>query len=204
MTILTIDFDIIMAPSIMIYNDLVPLKSLENLKNDCSLFGQCKIDAVHYVRLTRALISLIEQHPKEKIHFVHNHGTVNKYIKDKTSIINIDHHHDLSYGKDTEKERLDEGYGCANWVRWLEENDLLQNYTWIRNDNSEMPKIRNAFFKHLQLKDIDLESFLNKENYDEIIICFSEPWIPNEYHELFFLWMDLCNKHYNDHFDFED
>jgi L-threonylcarbamoyladenylate synthase len=43
-----------------------------------------------------------------------------------------------------------------------------------------------------------------EEKYDEIIICFSEPWIPNEYHELFFLWLDLCNKYYHTHFNVED
>ena len=204
MNILTIDFDIIMAPSIMIYNDLVPFRSLEDLKKDCALFGQCKIDAIHYARLTRALMFLIENYPKEKIHFIHDHGRITKFVTSKASITNIDHHHDLSYGKDMEKEKLDNGYGCANWVRWLEEQNLLQNYTWIRNDNSEMPGFKNVSFKSLQLKDIDIEAFLNKEKYDEIVICFSEPWIPNEYHELFFLWLDLCNKYYHTHFNVED
>ena len=202
-TILTIDFDIIMAPSIMIYNEYVPGLSFRELKDKCGIYNHCKADMVHYARLTRLLMHAFKTIPKENIHFIHNHDSVVNYVKEKVTLINIDHHHDLSYNQDLERDQLEQ-LGCANWVRWLYEKDLIENYFWIKNDISIMPE-KYFDFRYLELKTLeDLNSFFDKNNVSEIIICFSEPWIPDEYYELFYLWMDLCNEQYKTHFEFED
>ena len=193
-TIFTIDFDIIMAPSIMLYNEYIPRQSLNELKDKCGLYNWCKADMVHYARLTRLLLHLIENLPQNKIHFIHNHDRVEKFIKEPCNLINIDHHHDLSYNKEIEQETLDK-IGCANWVRWLYEHELINTYLWIKNDTSVFPEKNFEYVRYMDLKQINnLEDFIDKNKVDEIIICFSEPWIPQEYFELFYLWMDLCNK----------
>lgn len=149
-TILTIDFDIIMAPSIMIYNDLVPKNNIDNLKQKSALYDCCKIDAIHYVRLTRLLLNLMNKIPKEKIHFIHDHDTVTKYVDTPVRIFNIDHHHDFSYGIELDKDHL-EKLGCANWVRWLYEKNMLNNYVWINNDNSNLPE---KYLEHINILEL--------------------------------------------------
>ena len=72
-TILTVDFDIIMAPSIMIYNEYVPGLSFRELKDKCGIYNHCKADMVHYARLTRLLMHAFKTIPKENIHFIPVH-----------------------------------------------------------------------------------------------------------------------------------
>lgn len=114
-TILTIDFDIIMGPSIDLYNARVPFTSWDNL-TDNPYYQILTTDNIHYLRLTSLLIELIHFIPKEDIHFIESHDDICKYIVEKSNIINIDHHHDLGYDDSIDGKKLT----CANWVKYLD------------------------------------------------------------------------------------
>ena len=54
--ILTIDFDIIMGPSIDLYNDKIPMFNWNELFENNNLFKFLQFDAIHYKRLTNFII----------------------------------------------------------------------------------------------------------------------------------------------------
>lgn len=199
--ILTIDFDIIMAPCIDLYNNLVPFTPWDKLLKN-PYIELATADLIHYQRLTNFFINdICNKIQKEKIHFIENHGLTIKYIpKDENfNIINIDHHHDLGYQKDKEK------INCANWVYYIYKNPeyKMQNYIWINNENSLLPI--EEYKKKIITKNINLKNFNFKliTDIDELIICLSEPWIPYNYRNLFFVWIDIFNKIYNTSFILE-
>ncbi|MBO7079355.1 MAG: hypothetical protein J6W64_06050 [Bacilli bacterium] len=197
-TVVTIDFDIIMAPSINLYNSIVPASTWNDLEKN-PYFKLLKIDAIHYQKIFNYIFYCIQYLPKENIHFIEDHGQAVRYINKKCDLINIDHHHDLGYGEDIEKQECPT---CANWVYYLEKNNLLNTYTWIHNDNSEeIPPDRkekmNFYIYSPNLYNFDLE---NLEVPDELIICLSEPWTPPYIRPLFYTIIDICNKYYNTHF----
>ena len=70
--ILTIDFDIIMAPTINTYNDIVPRTHWDILQND-PLLRLSFADLIHYYRLTDFLFYLSKFLTKEQFHFVFDH-----------------------------------------------------------------------------------------------------------------------------------
>ena len=204
--ILTIDFDIIMAPSIELYNEKVPSNSWENLLQD-PYMKLLIADMTHYQRLTNYIIDILPYLKQNQIHFINSHENVAKYIDDNEiyDIINIDHHHDIGYSS----EDLDgdcKELNCANWVKYLWERRKINSYYWIHNKNSKI------FNEEYQNKFPELINGTNFEDYilskdlipDELIICFSRPWVPNNYQSLYYLWMDIVNKYYGTHFDFED
>lgn len=197
-TIVTIDFDIIMAPSIGLYNNLVPGNSWEQLKND-PYFELLKIDAIHYQKIFNYIMHCVQYLPKENIHFIEDHGQAVKYIQDKCDLINVDHHHDVGYGDDIEKQ---ESPTCANWVYHLDKCHLVNTYTWINNDNSEIIPVEksplSATMVVHSLQNFDLESLPVP---DELIICLSEPWTPPYIRPLYYTIVDICNKYYGTHFD---
>lgn len=196
-TVVTIDFDIIMTPSINLYNNLVPANSWESLEED-PYFKLLKIDAIHYQKIFNYIMRCVFSLPKEKIHFIEDHGQVVRYVKQKCDLINVDHHHDVGYGDDLEKQ---ESPTCANWVYYLYKQNLLNSYTWINNDNSDQippERIPNIVSVTQDLHNFDLDSL---DIPDELVICLSEPWTPPYIRPLFYTIMDICNKYYNTHFD---
>ena len=200
--ILTIDFDIIMAPSIQYYNDLVPkTKWSELLKNPYNQLAL--MDTSIYQRLTNQVMDYLTQLDSTQIHFIRSHEQVYNYLspEKKYTITNIDHHHDMGYSKKDCNEHI-ESNGCANWVQYIYSQGQLNQYTWIHNDNSIKPDPK---LSHILTNDWEINHF-NLNNLfppDLLIICLSEPWVPPMYRNLFFLWMDLCNKYYNIHFELE-
>ena len=197
-TVVTIDFDIIMAPSISLYNGLVPASTWHDLEKD-PYYQILKIDAIHYQKIVDYVMDCILNMPKEHIHFIEDHGQVPRYINTKCDLINIDHHHDVGYGDDLE---IQESPTCANWVYYLDKNNFLNSYTWIHNDNSEQippdkNKIKIPITTHI-LNEFDLDTLGIPS---ELIICLSEPWTPPYIRPLFYTIMDICNKYYKTHFD---
>lgn len=188
--ILSIDFDIIMAPTINLYNDLTQ-KGWEFFEQ----FPQTdsfKIDAVHYQRLTGLVTQLIKKLPKEKVHWIEDHGRIVHYIAQDSSpflLVNIDHHHDVGYHPEEDEE---EPLNCGNWVRYLQKQII--SYTWIGNKNSSFPEkseYRNLIHNRHILEDYDLDNLLD---CDELYLCLSEPWVPPYLRPLFYTWIDLANS----------
>lgn len=191
--ILSIDFDIIMAPCIEIYNNMVPSLDWRELEK----IPQLKVltaDLIHYNRLTKYLIKLSNYIDKENIFFIENHAQIINYLKDDDQIdlINIDHHHDIGYfHKDNENDKLN----CGNWVGYLLDNNILSSYTWICNENSIDYKENKIIpYDKRYLFKLDLDTIPIP---DKLIICLSEPWVPPNFRELFFVWIEIYNKIYN-------
>lgn len=101
MNCLTIDFDIIMAPSIGLYNDLISddwtLGKIEKEYPNLSLV--LPPDYYLYEYITKYLIHVFKNTSPEKIFFIQSHETAAKILEELTNIqlVNIDHHHDIGY-----------------------------------------------------------------------------------------------------------
>lgn len=195
--IVTIDFDIIMAPCIQLYNNMVPNFSWDDLKNSFPQMQLLNADLIHYQRLTQWLLKIITKIPKEKVIFIENHGALNKYLPhEEINVYNIDHHHDCGYGeKPKDKEELD----CGNWVYDIAQHGFLKTYTWIKNTSSsrEKEKYEGLINYKFDLINYNLEELPVP---DLLILCLSEPWTPPEYRPLFYLWKDLLENYYQTNF----
>lgn len=195
--IITIDFDIIMAPCIQLYNNMVPNLNWEQLKKTFPQMQLLNADLIHYQRLTKWLFKIIKEIPKENIIFIENHGAINKYLpKEKVNIYNIDHHHDCGYG---EKTKIREELNCGNWVYDIARHNFLNTYTWIKNVSSsqEKEKYEGLINHQFDLVNYELE---NLPKPDLLILCLSEPWTPPEYRPLFYLWKELLEQYYQTSF----
>lgn len=202
-TVITIDFDIIMAPSINLYNNDVPRATWDILLNS-PYMQLLTIDSWHYQRLTQFILKCFSQMDKENIHFINSHEHVVNCIRDNEeySIVNIDHHHDVCYNPKDIENKCDE-LTCANWLKWLRENKIIRRYLWIHNKNSTMPAddIKDMVDTEITIEDFDLDKLAVP---DELVICLSPSWVPPNYRDLFFIWMDIANTIYHIHFDLED
>lgn len=189
--ILTIDFDIIMAPSIDLYNDGLNGKVWDKIEQNNLIAHLLNADNLHYQRLTNFLLFLTNKLNYKQIHFIASHEQIISFLNpnEKHVFVNIDHHHDLGYDK--EKKDLN----CGNWGLFIPQ---LQHYMWINNLTSTFPMDNQIKYQSCFLKDYDLN---NLSIPDEVFICYSEPWIPTAHRPLFFLWMDLCNYLYGVHFN---
>lgn len=181
MNIVSIDFDIIMAPSIEFYNNLLSLKPpiLED-----PLMQVCRADCIHYHRLTKWLNQKIQFVDKESIIFIKSHEMINDYIQgENITLYNIDHHHDLGYREDNTVIH------CGNWALHLLKEKKINKYIWINNENSNIGLIESVDFETQSLREFNL----NTLKPDKIIICFSPEWIPKQFHPLYYLWIDLVS-----------
>lgn len=203
-TIVTIDFDIIMAPSIQLYNGLVPGYTWDDIFNmNLPYFELLTEDGYHFKRLTKYIIGLTRELNANQFSFIHSHENVIKVVKNDYDlrIINIDHHHDLGYAQPGTGE--EQKYTCANWVKSLFEDNKCISYTWIHNENSEFPieDQRKFLTKDYSLRHFNLDSIPLP---DEVILCLSNPWVPPNLQNLFYTWIDILNEIYDTHFDFID
>ena len=149
--ILSIDFDIIMAPTIWLYNNMVPEQKWDDLMTS-PYMKLATADLNHYQRLTNYLLHLSSVLPKEKIHFVLDHEQIAFKLaqtpEEKYVITNIDHHHDIVY-HDKDINYIEGPPTCATWVKWLADRNMVERYRWINNNNS------TGVFKE------ELEKFIN-------------------------------------------
>lgn len=190
MNIVSIDFDIIMAPSIEFYNNMV---GSPNLFND-DLVKVFTADLVHYQRLTQWLMKQLSQVQPENIICIVSHEKLIDYVSEGDTIINIDHHHDLGY-KNADNKKLNK-INCGNWAKHLLEEKIIQNYIWIKNENSNIVKEYDGSIKEYNLKNYQLDNL----KADKIILCLSPEWITPQFKPLFFAWIDILNEYY--HTDF--
>lgn len=188
-TILTIDFDIIMGPSIEIYNNLINERfGIKNAAEEINgLLFYCNADLNIYSKLTTYLLQLYGYINPNNVHFIYDHEQVCNYLEKnkKYNIINIDHHHDYGYNKNSPE------LYCGNWVLKMEEENLLNSYLWIGDPSSVViPEKKDEF---INFYDYDLNLL---QIPDKLIICASFQWIPEQFHPLFYLWLQLYNLYY--------
>ena len=197
-TIVTIDFDIIMQPSIEAYNSYA-FKPWDDKIDDAPILDFCKCNCDIYQRLTNYLFQVIKKLSKEQIHIINGHHHILNYLpKEKTTLYNIDHHHDIQCEIDYNKD-----LHCENWVLEYLKLNNLNKYYWIHNENSKMPT-KSEQDKLINQKLTFQKSSLEDIQPDLLILCLSPEWVPPYYYPLFHLWLDILNSHYDTHFDFED
>lgn len=189
MTVVTIDFDIIMAPSIEFYNNLTGNKKLF----DDPLTRVFPADFIHYQRLTQWIISQMRTLNKTDIVFITSHDSLINYVSPEDTVINIDHHHDLGYERPGDNNKNHNEINCGNWAEYLLNNNLIKNYIWIKNENSNPNKKCKSIIEEYNFKTYELANL----QADKIIFCLSPEWVPPQYHNLFFIWIDILNNYYN-------
>lgn len=189
MTILSIDFDICMWKDIELYNSLVnSFNTVDNVIKDYPLLQGVRFDADIYNRLTGLIVKIARRLPVNKIHFISTHEDIVPLFQNgkcNNEVINIDHHHDLGYSQAPDKWN---SAGCANWVKFLYQNNMIEKYTHIGDSLSVRPFPEDA---PLVTEFIDINS--NGIDHlvdivDELCICLSPAWVPQQYHGLFEAW----------------
>ena len=201
--ILTIDFDIIMYECEEIYNNKVPYKSWKELQTNpifSLIYGNLNL----YNKLTQLLLNHTKFLNKENFHFIESHDSIINFLpkNQQFSITNIDQNHDIAYNE-KDGENLINEIGCANWVKYCFDNNYpIEEYNWINSNTSSYPPehLIHQFIKNIE----NMNTFNIKiHQYDEVIICLSRPWVPPNYQNLFFNWMDIIRHIYNTTFILE-
>lgn len=185
--VVTIDFDIIMHPSIEVYNDSD--MSVDEYLSKYNFLGIMGADLELYQRLTNFILGF----DKDKIKFIYSHKEIVRFIKEKNEIIdlyNIDHHHDLGYGERTQWATPLKTYNDGNWVKKLWDLKLINKYIWLKDYNSSDVVSRGNKFltdKHF-IFNFNLSEL---SGADELYLCLSPEWVPQYYKYLYDLWKDL-------------
>lgn len=197
--ILTIDFDIIMSPSIQLYNDLVGDNKGVNkiIKQYPLLEYTMTADFFIYEAITRELVKLFKRIPSNDVYFISEHHNLIPLVKDinKFSLFNIDHHHDLGYNKTTPTTKILRPE-CGNWVKYLGDKEKLNKYIWVCNDNSDMPpsNLHKAYLTEpINIKEFNFDSI---QDIRKLIICNSPQWIPANIQALFMAWIGIAEEYY--------
>lgn len=193
--LITIDFDIIMEPSIELYNSMINDKfGIKDLAETNPLMRYCDANLNTYSFLTTYLFNIFGLINKNNIHFIYNHHQIYKYLDDNCeyNVYNIDHHHDYGYHEE-EKETSSNPLYCGNWALKMKEDNFLNNYIWIANYTS------SPFPGKDQSKKVILEQFdfSSLPIPDLLIICLSKEWVPEQFIPLFYLWLNCYNLYFN-------
>lgn len=201
--VVTIDFDIIMSPSIFLYNDYVPRSTWDFLLNNPydPNMHLLRINANYYQRLFNFVMECTKVLPANKIHFCEDHGQTVNFITEKSDVVNIDFHHDLGYPNGEDHINIEECPTCANWVYYLNDKNLLNSYVWIHDiDRWDDPLEENQIdYLDYNLEEFDLATLFP---IDELVIVLSEPWVPPYIQPLYFTLMDYCQSYYFKNFDY--
>ena len=194
--VLSIDLDFILEPCIQLYNDLInsdcPNQNImwedimkrrdlsrhlsvntENWKFICDLIQRLSGKCNFYIGYDHSsLLTAIDQEIKNGLRIPFN-------------VVNIDHHHDILY-KEYDKILADKykDANCANWAYFLGRMNLLNNYFWIKNPNSELyNKEEYGDFQYTIFHTLDKEQFDydSLKDIDFVFITSSTPWFPREF-----------------------
>lgn len=203
MNVLSIDFDIIMAPDINLYNPLVSPspegdRTIDNLIERYPHLMGCRADMQHYQAILNYIINNIETIDAEHIRVANSHEDI-KHVLDlceNTHVYSVDHHHDLGYPMpDDVPEEEAHMCTCANWGKVFLDDGTITKFTWINNMNSENPQVFNiADDNRIEVKDLGNTILDELPQMDYLFLCLSPEWVPSQYHPLFFSLLDIINK----------
>jgi len=193
-TILTIDFNIIMAPCIDLYNHLInEFDNLHDRIGSESLVwhGQAAMDI--YSKLTNEIIlDKFLEVDKDNIHFLHGQEDVLHFLdkNEDNHVYNIDFYSDTHEYNGTIDNR--------NWVTYGLNNGYIKNYEWIKALNSP---IVEGVETPVTVEKAELTLL---PNIDQIFIASSEEWILPQYMPLFDLWLMISRKILGKNVNMED
>ena len=201
MKILTVDFDIIMAPCIKLYNNMCAgnANSTELWNSIESRIEVDKFLCYDYNTL-HSIAMLMKKSVNNGAEFIKidEHDKIiskliPRYNDEKFDITNIDFHHDIAYNKDSINDIKNfDNHTCGNWVAYLHLKEYLDKYTWVKASNSDMcdPEIKSAIgieYDIINKRDIDKIEPV----FDQIYFCLSPQWVPYKYHHLYDLIADM-------------
>lgn len=200
-TYLTIDFDIIMAPTIEMYNALACSEAdgWERIVEKNPLLGLSYPSIEIFNKIIDYFKFLYDQgFNGQDIHIIENHHEIVPLIKEEINLINVDHHHDIAYSDDDAFSVKD--LNCGNWVKFLKDSDLIHSYYWINDSNSREPWVGDCekiINKQISIEITSLINLLKYDSIDKVIICFSAPWVPERYRGLFDVLMKYIKALFN-------
>lgn len=202
MNVLSIDFDIIMAPDIELYNGMVSTspdgsRSIEQRIKEHPLLGGCRADLKHYQKLIPYVLKVCQNLNVEDIRVSFSHEDIKNLLDglNDVHVFNIDHHHDLGYPQPNRKiEEEESRCSCANWAEYYINRNIISKLTWLNNTNSSSIPPHWENDGRIDVQTYQTTSLENLPHMDKLFICLSPEWTPSTYHPLFYLMLDLINK----------
>ncbi len=192
MNILSIDFDIIMHPDIILYNALVsPDRPFENTKEIHPLIQFARADLTRFQSLVPFILTVTQNLQVEDIRVGLNHDDIKALLDGQKDVyvFNVDHHHDLGY-----PDNNPEVCSCANWGDYFLQRNVINHFTWIKNNNSDAMCDYEEDDSRLSFVNYDDYNLYNLPKIDKLFLCLSPDWVPATYHPLFFMLLDLINN----------
>jgi hypothetical protein len=198
MNVLSIDFDIIMAPDIALYNAMIntsPEGSIEQRIKEFPMLAGCRADLNHYQKLVNLILNVTEGISVEDIRVAFSHEDIKTVLTDLEDVhmYNIDHHHDLGYPQEDDSTPSD-ACSCANWCDYHFNKNIIVQYTWYNNTNSGPVPPDWIESDKVFIKDFQELNIASLPKMDKVFLCLSPEWTPSMYHPLFFTILDLINK----------
>lgn len=192
--ILSIDLDIIMHPSIDLYNDEVYVNDdPDELWADLEdTYGYERLNILNYDQeVLLNILKLLKKNQNTPLHFIINHEEIvdqlketTTYNEDKYNIINIDFHHDMWYNPDDLIDlKNDKEYDCANWLGYLYMQKKLSSIIWVKAPTSSKLDVKVYGKNTIPITTWSIKEFfrLDDMEFDEVYFCFSPQWIPPKY-----------------------
>jgi hypothetical protein len=199
MNILSIDFDIIMAPDIDLYNHFVnsnqPIKKIQEIH---PLVQYAKADLGIYQIILPQILKITDQIDINDIRVSLTHEDIKNLLEGEKDItvFNIDHHHDLGYARNDKDVCC-----CANWASYYLDAGVINNYIWVRNENSDLGYDYDDDDERIGVVTLQEFNFDGLPKIDKVFLCLSPEWVPDVYHPLFFTTLDLINQQKNYHLE---
>jgi len=191
--VLSVDMDYILSPCINLYNDMVKLmnrdKMWDNINEVREVDKHLSYDEEKLKYIFKTIMNAVVKNKDAKVVLADNHDAIlfelskEKYIEGKVNVYNIDHHHDINYngGQIRDVDVYDSPSIC-NWIWYLDKYEIVNEYHWIRNNNSDTykgPKLKGNYSEYNKMLNV------NEIAYDVIFICNSPQWLPKKYDHFF-------------------
>lgn len=193
MKVLSIDLDFILEPCINLYNadiflsNEVSLKEIwNNLDKTKQIFKYVEVSKDRIIFLANLIENILTQSPNMKVCWAEDHSAIipflsSMYDQSKIDLVNIDHHHDLGYSPE---DNLLFHAGCGNWVKYLIYCDVLNSYTWIKNENSQVENLTPSMLTNpISLINFSTELDISNMQFDAVFITCSRHWFPPSTYE---------------------
>ena len=202
--VLTIDLDFIAEPYIQLYYELCFEPSVERtwdqvFSNPALVGSNFDINPDNLIYALDTFTRSLAKCKNVAFGITHDSIMYELEDKDKINLVNIDHHHDIIYGEWFMREGAMK-YGIVsegNWIEHLHQKSKIEDYVWIRNENSFMMDDT----QHPTREPMKWATYLKTEykyemTPDYIFVCLSPAYIPKFHWFYFKIFMNLYKVFY--------